>query len=171
MDTNGQDFSANLKEKLLYSIQSLCEIGEELSSIEEFKSSSKAVLHLIMGTLVISKASILLLDEKSNQLVISASRGIEDAGLTLKLSRDTIRALHAVNEPFLVSEPPDDEIRHFFQKYQDRIQAINFYEWRDNLYHAKIWNVEQNPIHTPFGLCDRFGNPKFDLMRLVTHIE
>ena len=36
-------------EKLLYSIRSLSEIGEELSSAEEFENSSMAVLHLIMG--------------------------------------------------------------------------------------------------------------------------
>lgn len=56
-------------------------------------------------------------------------------------------------------------------EYHGRIQAIYFYEWRDNLYHSKIWNVEESPIHTAFGLCDRFGNPKFDIKRLVTEIE
>ena len=62
-------------------------------------------------------------------------------------------------------------IRTVNHDYQGRIQAIFFYEWRDNLYHAKIWNVEQSPIHTAFGLCDHHGNPKFDIKRLVTDIE
>ena len=52
-------------------------------------------------------------------------------------------------------------------EYDGRIQAAYFYEWRDNLYHAKIWNVEQSPIHTSFGLCDRSGSPKLDIQRLV----
>ena len=30
-------------------------------------------------------------------------------------------------------------------------------------HHPKIWNVEQSPIHTAFGLCDTAGEPKFDL--------
>jgi hypothetical protein len=47
------------------------------------------------------------------------------------------------------------------------IKAIYFYEWRDNLYHTKITNVEQSPIHCAFGLCDRFGNPKFDIKTLL----
>ena len=51
--------------------------------------------------------------------------------------------------------------------YDNRIQALYFYEWRDNLYHHKIWNVEQSPIHVAFGLCDRFGVPKFDVLGLV----
>jgi hypothetical protein len=54
-------------------------------------------------------------------------------------------------------------IRKVNADYQGRIQALYFYEWRDNLHHPKIWNVEQSPIHTAFGLCDRFGVPKFDL--------
>lgn len=51
--------------------------------------------------------------------------------------------------------------------YDGRIRALYFYEWRDNLFHDKIWNVEQSPIHVAFGLCDRFGEPKFDIRALV----
>ena len=58
-------------------------------------------------------------------------------------------------------------IRHVNAEYDGRIQALYFYEWRDNLYHDKIWNVEQSPIHVAFGLCDRFGTPKFDIRALV----
>ena len=58
-------------------------------------------------------------------------------------------------------------IRQVNADYDGRIQALYFYEWRDNLYHRKIWNVEQSPIHVAFGLCDRFGVPKFDIKELV----
>jgi hypothetical protein len=51
--------------------------------------------------------------------------------------------------------------------YNGRIQALYFYEWRDNLHHPKIWNVEQSPIHVAFGLCDRYGVPKLDIRSLV----
>lgn len=53
------------------------------------------------------------------------------------------------------------------QDYDGRIEAVYFYEWRDNLYHAKIWNVEQSPIHTAFGLCDHTGKPKLNIQELV----
>jgi hypothetical protein len=52
--------------------------------------------------------------------------------------------------------------------YKNRIKVLYFYEWRDNLYHSKIWNIERSPIHVAFGLCDRFGNPKFDIPKLVS---
>jgi hypothetical protein len=51
--------------------------------------------------------------------------------------------------------------------FKDRIKVLYFYEWRDNLYHSKIWNVEQSPIHVAFGLCDRSGTPKFDIRKLL----
>jgi hypothetical protein len=54
--------------------------------------------------------------------------------------------------------------------YDHLIQAIYFYEWRDNYYHDKIWNVEHSPIHTAFGLCDRWGAPKLDIARLVERL-
>jgi hypothetical protein len=52
-------------------------------------------------------------------------------------------------------------------EYPERLRGIIFYEWRDNLYHGKIWNVEDSPIHTAFGLCERDGSPKLDIPRLV----
>lgn len=58
-------------------------------------------------------------------------------------------------------------IRAVNAEFKDRIRALYFYEWRDNLYHSKIWNIEQSPIHVAFGLCDRFGIPKFDIRKLL----
>ncbi len=58
-------------------------------------------------------------------------------------------------------------LRQVNTEYNGRIQALYFYEWRDNLFHDKIWNVEQSPIHVAFGLCDRMGAPKLDIRALV----
>jgi hypothetical protein len=58
-------------------------------------------------------------------------------------------------------------IRTVNAEYQDRIKAMYFYEWRDNLYHSKISNIEQSPIHVAFGLCDRFGIPKLNMQKLL----
>jgi len=58
-------------------------------------------------------------------------------------------------------------IRQISQDFGGRLQTAYFYEWRDNLHHTKIWNVENSPIHTAFGLVDRTGQPKFDLASLL----
>lgn len=55
--------------------------------------------------------------------------------------------------------------------FKGRIQALYFYEWRDNLFHTKISNVEQSPIHVAFGLCDRLGNPKLDIRKLLSEAD
>ena len=51
--------------------------------------------------------------------------------------------------------------------YGHPIKALYFYEWRDNLHHDKIWNIEASPIHVAFGLCDRNGVPKTDIKALL----
>ncbi len=56
-------------------------------------------------------------------------------------------------------------------EYGRPIRALYFYEWRDNLYHAKIWNIEQSPIHVAFGLFDRTGVPKFDIATLIGQVK
>ena len=62
-------------------------------------------------------------------------------------------------------------IKRLDDEYGNPIRGLYFYEWRDNLYHDKIWNVEGSPIHVAFGLCDRFGTPKFDLRPLVNNLS
>jgi hypothetical protein len=57
------------------------------------------------------------------------------------------------------------------QEHWNAIKALYFYEWWDNLYHTKIWNVEQSPIHSAFGLCDATGKPKLDMRKLVEIAE
>jgi exo-beta-1,3-glucanase (GH17 family) len=58
-------------------------------------------------------------------------------------------------------------IKSLDSKYDHLIRGLYFYEWRDNLYHDKIWNVENSPIHTTFGLCDHHGVPKMDIKALI----
>jgi len=58
-------------------------------------------------------------------------------------------------------------IRRLDDEYGHPIRGLYFYEWRDNLYHDKIWNMEGSPIHTAFGLCDRFGTPKTNIKKLI----
>lgn len=60
-----------------------------------------------------------------------------------------------------------DIIRRTDEEYTHPILGLFFYEWRDNLHHDKIWNIESSPIHIAFGLCDRYGVPKFDLKKII----
>jgi hypothetical protein len=62
-------------------------------------------------------------------------------------------------------------IQRLDKEYDHPIRGLYFYEWRDNLHHSKIWNVEGSPIHTAFGLCDRFGKPKFDIRPILARFS
>lgn len=128
MTFDKEDIGPDLKDRLLYSIQSLCEIGEELSSIDRFENSSQMVLHLIMGTLVISKAAILLYDEEKKELVISSSRGV-DENISVPIESNVLNSLHHINEPILWDNP-DHEV---FKKYKEKNQHV-----LDSL-HSHIW--------------------------------
>jgi hypothetical protein len=80
---------------------------------------------------------------------------------TLVIPRSDNALYESVMKEFLA------RIRSVNADFNDRIQALYFYEWRDNLYHSKIWNIEQSPIHVAFGLCDRFGTPKLNISQLL----
>jgi len=58
-------------------------------------------------------------------------------------------------------------IRRVDDEYGHPIRGLYFCEWRDNLFHDKIWNVEGSPIHVGFGLRDRFSLPKMDIQALL----
>ena len=60
-----------------------------------------------------------------------------------------------------------DLLRAVNEDYEGQIRAAFFYEWQDNYHHSKIWNVEESPIHTAFGLCTADGVPKFDLKEVL----
>jgi endoglucanase len=76
---------------------------------------------------------------------------------------DNARYAEAMQEFLALIHRLDDE-------YDHPIRGLYFYEWRDNLHHDKIWNVEGSPIHVAFGLCDRFGVPKLDIRRVIDRI-
>jgi hypothetical protein len=63
-----------------------------------------------------------------------------------------------------------DIIQRIDEDYAHPISGLYFYEWWDNLHHDKIWNIESSPIHIAFGLCDRYGIPKFDINKLISRL-
>lgn len=129
MGTDDSDYSPLLKEKLLFCIQSLSEIGEELSSPEKFESSSQAVLHLIMGTLVISKAAILLHDEEKEELRLVAGRGVENKQFTMPLPSQVLNTLHHTGAPVFVADTANEVLRAYFDENVSSIGQLHSHIW------------------------------------------
>ena len=129
MTKEADEFGILLKEKLLFSIQSLCEIGEELSSVEKFDTSSQSVLHLIMGTLVISKAAILLVEDDNKKLKTVASRGINDPELTLDIPSNVLNKLHKSQEPIFIESTEEEVLKNFFDENNELIEELHSHIW------------------------------------------
>jgi sigma-B regulation protein RsbU (phosphoserine phosphatase) len=129
MSLDESNLSNEARERLLFAIQSLCEIGDQLSSTEEFESSSNAILHLIMGTVVISKAAVLLFDEDKTELHIGASRGIEDTSIRLKLPQLVLKALHHRSSAIRLSEPQNEVMQKFFEENESTLVDLHSHVW------------------------------------------
>jgi sigma-B regulation protein RsbU (phosphoserine phosphatase) len=122
-------FSSDARERLLFAIQSLCEIGEELSNSETFESSSNSILHLIMGTVVISKAAVLLYQPEKSELSIAASRGIDNKDIRLKLPPTVLKALHRQNEPFRISSVENETLAKYFEERENDLVELHSHAW------------------------------------------
>lgn len=129
MSKENGEYAALLKEKLIFSLDALSEIGEELSSAEQFQESSKAILHLIMGTLVISKAAILLYDSRREELEVVASRGVKKPGLRIKLPESARRKLHTGPVTNYINAPKEEALSRFFDEHRDDLELLHSYIW------------------------------------------
>jgi sigma-B regulation protein RsbU (phosphoserine phosphatase) len=128
-DSHIPEFSSDARERLLFAIKSLCEIGEQLSGTEDFSSSSNSILHLIMGTVVISKAAVMLFDEKENELYVTASRGIEDTDIRLSVPPRVLKALHHRTTPVRLAEPGNEQLEEYFASIEDELVDLHSHVW------------------------------------------
>jgi putative nucleotidyltransferase with HDIG domain len=62
--------------KLLFSIATLEELGEVLSSQQEFQENMRMSLFSVMGSLPVSKGALFLFDPRKRKLCLEASRGL-----------------------------------------------------------------------------------------------
>lgn len=129
MSNENGEIAALLKEKLLFSLDALTEIGEELSSVEQFEASSNAILHLIMGTLAISKAAIMLYDSNREELDVVASRGVKKPDMRIKLPESARRKLHTGAVTHYVDEPAVPALEKYFSEHRSELEQLHSYIW------------------------------------------
>ena len=124
----GEAGDPELVDRLLFSLTSLGELGEALTSGEDFQTNSRALLHQILGTLTISKGAILLFDSKTRQLTVQASRGISQRALTIKLKDAVVEGLQSLKGPLFLSHSPPFLVP-FLKGQQEVIEALRSYIW------------------------------------------
>lgn len=87
-------------EKLLFNLDALAELGEELTSPKEFHRIVKSSLYMIMGSFSASKGAIFQFDHKEKAIHPIASKGIGNTNnLAINLSEEDMERLTSVKTP------------------------------------------------------------------------
>lgn len=87
-------------ERLLFNLNTLAELGEEITSPKDFTKVVKSSLYMVMGSFSASKGAIFQHDQDKNHFAAIASKGLgETKELTLKLSDDAIKEIVKFNKP------------------------------------------------------------------------
>ncbi|MBI5643669.1 MAG: HD domain-containing protein [Deltaproteobacteria bacterium] len=87
-------------EKLLFNLNTLAELGEEITSPKDFTRVVKSSLYMVMGSFSASRGIIFQYDQDDKVLFPIASKGLGDVkGVTLKLGSNTIKEIIKYNKP------------------------------------------------------------------------
>lgn len=87
-------------ERLLFNLDTLAELGEELTSPKDFHKIVRSSLYMIMGNFSASKGAIFQFDHDKKTAKPIASKGVGDINdLVIKLEEETIRELVGLKTP------------------------------------------------------------------------
>src|SRR3989304_2665012 len=94
-----QDISLRL-ERLLFNLDTLAELGEELTSPKDFHRIVRSSLYMIMGTFSTSKGAIFQFDQKEKIVQPMVSKGVGNINdLVIRLSEGAVRELINIKTP------------------------------------------------------------------------
>ncbi|MBI2413645.1 MAG: HD-GYP domain-containing protein [Deltaproteobacteria bacterium] len=87
-------------ERLLFNLNTLAELGEEITSPKDFTRVVKSSLYMVMGTFSASKGIVFQYDQSDGLFTQIASKGLLDVrGAGLKISKDAATAIIRNNKP------------------------------------------------------------------------
>ncbi|CAG0974140.1 3'3'-cGAMP-specific phosphodiesterase 3 [Anaerolineae bacterium] len=87
-------------EKLLFNLNTLAELGEEITSPKDFTRVVKSSLYMVMGSFSATKGVIFQFDNERGVFAPIASKGLGDVGgLFIRLGREGAAALTKIGKP------------------------------------------------------------------------
>lgn len=99
----GEDISL---ERLIFNLNTLAEMGAEVTSPKDFSRVVKSALYMVMGSFSASKGVILRYDHDKRTLYPVAWKGLGDAGeLEFGLTEDNAKTLAGYNKPIDLKGP------------------------------------------------------------------
>lgn len=116
-------------ERLLYSLTALADIGEATTAGGNSETTARELLHLILGTLAVSKGAILRYDAGEKLLRVTVCRGVDSPEtITLPLPRDVAKVLCECSDPIRLNAP-DAKLAPYFEQHREVLNAL----------HAEVW--------------------------------
>jgi sigma-B regulation protein RsbU (phosphoserine phosphatase) len=135
-------------ERLLYSLTALADIGEATTAGGNFETTARELLHLILGTLGVSKGAILLHAADERELRVAVARGVDFPGRRFPLSAAVAKALIGLNAPVRLSDADGPFAPYVAERGAD-LDAL----------HAHVWSplIVGNRLIGVLSLSERFA--------------
>ena len=95
--------STELK-KALYNISALADLGQAITSENDFHEKIQSVLYVITGTFLANKGALLFYDKPTNKLNTLTQKGFAPADLD-RLNPEELMSLGR-NEPYIIGDDP-----------------------------------------------------------------
>ncbi|MBI5587743.1 MAG: HD domain-containing protein [Deltaproteobacteria bacterium] len=88
-------------ERLLFNLNTLAELGEEITSPKDFTRVVKSSLYMVMGSFSASRGAIFQHDPDRNAFYVIASKGLPSAAreLSIKFAPETVKEIIKYNKP------------------------------------------------------------------------
>ncbi len=132
-----------------YVLKALSDIGEELCRVTSFEAQLKSLLHLLMGTLGVSKGGIFLFDGPTAALSLKCSWKLSKKSIEFKLSREEIDSLEKISEAITFSIPEFTFLKEFSKTLEDDdLNSVSVLKVREKLIGLLV--VGQKLKKTPF---------------------
>ncbi|MBI1811393.1 MAG: HD domain-containing protein [Nitrospirae bacterium] len=108
--------------RLLFSISSLVDLGQEVTSSDNFSRRMKTALYVITGTFSVPKAALLRYNPQRYKLELLASKGLKDVdGISMQIKTKAVKAIEK-NEPHAINTSGKDafygQSKDLFKKTQ-----------------------------------------------------
>ena len=115
-------------DKLLFSLSTLGDLGEALTSTSDFSATVRSLLHLVLGVLTISKGAILLFDPARDTLSVRTARGLGRTRPTIRLEDEGVPILVRESRPLSRSEL-GRLLKPMVSQYAEQLDALQVHLW------------------------------------------
>lgn len=117
-----------------YVLKALSDIGEELCRVTSFETQLKSLLHLLLGTLGVSKGGIFLFDSISSELSLRCSWKLSSRKASATLSREDVESIEKLSDPTTFSASDFPYLKDLINQFAaDDLTSISILKVREKL--------------------------------------